>query len=80
MEQRKRDLDSWDALVEETIDSFQPHSFLREMDQHFSQGNRLAHTIMAKSEASPTWDSQDKISASKKTWYKPLHSLHPDFL
>ena len=78
MEQRERELDSWDALVEETIDSLQPPSFLREMDQRFSRGNCLVHTTVAKSEASPTRDSPDKTSASsEKARYKPLPSSHP---
>ena len=77
MEQRGRELDNWDALVEETIDSLQPPSFLRERDQRFPHGNRLAHTIVAKSKASPTRDSRDKTSAySEKAQYKPPHSSH----
>ena len=48
------------------------------MDQRFPRGNRLAHTTVAKSEASPTRDSRDKISASsEKACYKPLHTSHP---
>ena len=77
MEQRGRELDSWDALVEETIDSLQPPSFLKEIDQRFPRNNCLAHNTVAKSEASPTRDSRDKTSASfEKARYKPLHSSH----
>ena len=53
MEQCERELDIPDALVEKTIDSLRPPSFLREMDQRFPRGNCLAHTTVAKSEASP---------------------------
>lgn len=54
MEQRGRELDSWDELVEKAIDaeakaSLQPPSFIREMDQRCPRGNRLAHTTVAKS-------------------------------
>ena len=33
MEQRGRELDNWDALVEKAIDSLQPPFILRDMDQ-----------------------------------------------
>ena len=62
MEQRKRELDSWDTLVKETIDSLQPLSFFREMDQRFPQSNCLAYTTMAKSQALATWDPRDDPS------------------
>ena len=59
MEQRGRENDSWEELVEKAIDvqakaNLQPPSFLREMDQRCPQGNRPAHTTMAKSQASVT--------------------------
>ena len=70
MEQRERELDSWDTLVEETIDNLQPLSFFREMDQRFSRGNRLAYTTMAKSKALATWDPRDDPSPTlaSSTW------------
>ena len=37
LEQRERKLDSWDALVEETIDSLLPLFFFREIDQRYSE-------------------------------------------
>ena len=37
MEQRGRELDSWDALFQKAIDSLQPPSILRKMDQHCSR-------------------------------------------
>ena len=76
-EQHKRELDSWDTFVKETINSLQPPYFLRETDQRFPQGNHLALTTVAKSETLPTRYSQDKTSASsEKARYKPLPSLH----
>ena len=53
MEQRGRELDSWDQMVEKAIDaeakaSLQPASFIREMDQRCPRGNRPTHTIAAK--------------------------------
>ena len=61
MEQRGREKDSWEELVEKAIDaeakaSLQPPSFLKEMDQRFLRGNRPAHTTMTKSQASATQD------------------------
>ena len=72
MEQRGRENDSWKELVEKAIDAeakanLQPPSFLREMDERCSQGNRPAHATMAKSQASATRDPQDEPSASS-TW------------
>ena len=54
MEQRGREKDSWDELVEKAIDakakaSLQPPSILREMDQRCPQDNRPAHITVAKS-------------------------------
>lgn len=54
MEQRGREIDSWEDLVEKAIDaeakaSLQPPSSIREMDQRCPRGNRLAHTTVAKS-------------------------------
>ena len=53
MEQRGRELDSWEELVEKAIDaeakaSLQPQSILREMDQRCPHGNRPAHATVAK--------------------------------
>ena len=53
MEQRGREHDSWEELVEKAIDaeakaSLQPPSILREMDQRCPHGNRPAHSTMAK--------------------------------
>ena len=47
MEQRGRELDSWEELVEKAINaeakaSLQPPSILREMDQRCQRGNRPA--------------------------------------
>lgn len=69
MDQRGRELDSWDELVEKAIDaeakaSLQPAFILREMDQRCPQGNRLADATMAKTQATGTWDPRDKPFAS----------------
>ena len=62
------------------------------MDQRCPQGNRPAHTIIAKSpasatwdprdnpsptQASSTWDPQDEPSEKVPTQYNPPHFLHP---
>ena len=78
MEQREWELDSWDALVKETINSLQPPFFLREMDQRCPRVNRPAYTTVAKFQAS-TQDPRDESSASS-TWHpqdKPPRSSHP---
>ena len=70
MEQREKELDSWDTLVKKTIDNLQPLSFFREMDQRFPRGNHLAYTTMAKSQALATWDPWDDPSPTlaSSTW------------
>ena len=65
-EQRGRELDNWDTLVEKAVDSLQPPSILREMGQCCSRGNRLTHTIVAMFQASDPRDkpfekAQDKL-------------------
>ena len=57
LEQRVRELDNWDALVEKAIDSLQSLSILREIDQCCRQNNRLTSTTMAKFQALPTRNS-----------------------
>lgn len=57
MEQRGREPNSWDELVEKAIDaeakaSLQPSSILREMNQRCPRGYRLVHTTVAKAKAS----------------------------
>ena len=79
MEQRGRELDSWDELVEKAIDaeakaSLQPPSFIREMDQRCRRGNRPAHTTVAKSQASSTLDPQEEPSENAQTQDKPPNS------
>ena len=64
MEQLGQEHDSWEELVEKTIDaeaktSLQPPLILREMDQRCPRGNRLAHSTVAKSQASSTRDPCD---------------------
>ena len=64
MEQRGREHDSWEELVEKAIDaeaktSLQPPLILREMDQRCPRGNRPAHSTVAKSQASSTRDPRD---------------------
>ena len=66
MEQRGREKDSWEELVEKTIDAeakagLQPSSFVRDMDRLCPQGNRPPHTV-AKSQASSTWDPRNDPS------------------
>ena len=64
MEQRKRELDNWDSLVEKTINSLQPPSILQEMDHHCRQNNRLTSITVAKFQVFSTWNSQDNPSKS----------------
>ena len=59
MELCKWELDSWDALVKESIAS-SPSSFFREMDQRCPRSNRPTYINVAKFQASPTRDSGDK--------------------
>ena len=71
MEQRGRELDSWEELVEKAIDaeakaSLQPQSILREMDQRCPHGNRPAHATVAKPQTS-TRDPRDEPSEKPKT-------------
>lgn len=71
LEQRGRELNSWDKLVEIAINakakaSLQPTSISRKLDQHCLQGNRPAHTITEKAQ------TQDKLSQSLHS-----HSLRP---
>lgn len=52
MEQRGRELDSWDKLVEKAIDkeakdNLQPLLLTRVMDHQCLRGNRPAHTTLA---------------------------------
>ena len=83
MEQRGREKDSWEELVEKAIDaeakaSLQPSSFIRDMDQCCPRGNRPAHAIVTKSHASSARDPRDE--PSEKAQYKPPHSSRPHFL
>ena len=68
MEQRGRENDSWEELVEKAIEvqvkvNFLPSSFVRDMDQRCPQGNRP--TTMSKSQASSTRDPRDEPSLDK---------------
>lgn len=63
MEQRGRELDSREELVEKAVDveakaGLQPTSFVIEIDQRCPRGNRLAHTTVAKfpTQGSSFWD------------------------
>ena len=80
MEQRGREKDSWEELVEKTIDaeakaSLQPSSFVRDMDQRCPQGSRPAHATVAKLQAS--WDPRNDSSEKAPAQHKPPHSSHP---
>ena len=64
IEQWGREHDSWKELVEKAIDaeaktSLQPPLILHEMDQYCPHNNQLAHSTVAKSQASSTRDSYD---------------------
>ncbi len=53
MEQRGRELDSWEEMIEKAVDAeakagLQPTSFIREMDHRCQRGNRPAHVTAAK--------------------------------
>ena len=57
MKQRRQEYNSWDELVKKAINaeaktSLQPPSILLEIDQRCPHGNRLAHSTVAKSQAS----------------------------
>lgn len=67
MEQRGRELDRWEELVEKAIDAdaeagLQPPSILPEMDHRCPRGNRPAHTTVAKAQASSTRDPRNEFS------------------
>ena len=73
LEQRGRELDNWDALVDKAIDSLQPLSIFQEMDQRCRQNNRLTFTTMAKFQALPTQNPQDNppektLNPNLSTW------------
>ena len=77
MEQRGRELDSWDELVEKAINaeakvSLQPTSIIREMDQRCPRGNRPL--AVSKSQASSTRDSREE--PSDKAQSQDLNSSH----
>lgn len=77
MEQRGREHDSWDELVEKTIDaeakaSLQPPSMLRELDHRCPRGNRPAHTTVAKSQAPATNDPRDEPADKAQNNPAPL--------
>ena len=73
MELRKWELDSWDALVEESIAS-SPPSFLREMDQRCPRGNRPTYTTVAKFQASPRNPRDKPFVFSEQAQYKSPYS------
>ena len=83
MEQRGWELDSWEQLIEKAIETeakagLQPSFILREMDQRCHQGNRPAHTTVAKSQASAfsAQDPQTDASTEKALAPdKPPYSL-----
>lgn len=74
MDQRGRELDSWDELVAKTIDaeaktSLQP-SMLREINQHNPRGNRPSHTFVVQpptQQGSLIWDPRHEPLVSVKT-------------
>ena len=64
MEQWGREHNSWEELVKKAINaeakaSLQPKSILCEIDQCYLRGNRLAHSTVAKLQASSTWDPRN---------------------
>lgn len=65
MEQRGRENNSWEELVEKTIEvevktGLQPSSYIRDMDQYCPRGNCLIYTTTTKSQASAIQDPRDK--------------------
>ena len=78
IEQRGRENDSWEELVEKAIKAeakidFLPSSFVRDIDQRFPRDNRS--TPMSKSQASSAQDPQDELSSEKALPpNKPSHS------
>ena len=76
MEQRGRELDSWEQLIEKTIEAkakagLQPSFILREIDQRCPRGNRLAHTTAAKSQASASSARDPRTKPSTKKALAP---------
>ena len=65
MEQRGRELDNRDPLVEKAINKLQPPSILREIDQRYHWGNCPAYTTVAKSQTLATWDPRSNPSKKK---------------
>ena len=64
IEQQRQEHDNWKELVKKAINaeakaSLQPPSILYQMDQRCLHGNRLAHSTVAKSQASSTRDPCD---------------------
>lgn len=55
MEQQRKKLNNWYTLVKKVIDNLQTLIF-REIDQHCSQDNHLAHIIVTMFQVSATWD------------------------
>ena len=83
MEQRGRENDNWEELIEKAIDAkakvgLQPSSYVRDMDQRCPRGNRPSHTTTAKSQASATKDHRDKPSDKHKASDKPSRSLRSE--
>ena len=77
MEQRGRELDSWEKLVEKAIDagakaSLQSQSILREMDQRCPRGNRPAYSTMARSQATSTQDLRGRDGSVEKPEPAPM--------
>ena len=82
LEHRDLELESFEQLVKKVVEaegkaSLRPRTTTREMDQRCPQGNRPAHTTVAKSSASATWDPQDEPSEKVPTQYNPPHFSHP---
>lgn len=81
MEQRGRELDSWEQLIEKAIEAEAKaglqHSFIfQEMDQHCPRGNRPAHTTVAKSQASVSSVRDPQTEPSTEKALAPDKSPH----
>ena len=84
MEQRGREHNSWEELVEKTINaeaktSVQLQSILCKMDLHCPCGNRPTNSTLAKSSAPSTRDSHDNpVKKTQTLALKRPNSSRPE--
>lgn len=79
IEQRGRELDSWEELAKESVDAeakagHQPTSFVREMDQRCPRGNCSAHTTTAKAPTQGSSIRDPRVKEPKTKLQEPKSS------